>query len=96
MEDQALKDDFTAFCVKYLGPIIIWGGLILGSFLGWNLANAIVQTSVSSANAERSITNQAALDRHISQEMQLGKENQETLSQIKTDIAVIKQKLEPL
>jgi hypothetical protein len=94
---QPFKDDLNDFIHRNIGGAVLVLVSLLGSFLWWNLADSVAQSSVSSANAERSISNQRNLD--ITQERlqkavedagEQARENSEILTLIRIDTQVTK------
>lgn len=93
MPDESLTADINALFAKHLAAIVIWGGLALGGFVGWNLNSTIAIEQAIATTAERSTATQFALAEYIREATAVGKENQIVLNQIKTDIEVIKERL---
>lgn len=80
-------EDFTRFCIKYAGPIILAAASVIGGvyYLGWDLARVVYANDTRSTATERNLAD------HIKADDEYRRELREAIQRIDDNVAATRE-----
>lgn len=105
MPDSLLTQDLNEIFRKHLATVIIGVcvvvGVVVGTAVTWYWMTSLDLSRQAQANEERSISTKQALDSHVTESLQIQRENRainnqilSTLTAVQSDLAVVKDRTE--